>query len=136
MEPARSLESSVEAFAALSFGSRFGEGDLKGVCEGDGREVFDAKAGMLSSPLPAPPGENLDGTVPARARRVPGRLSGVGSWAKSGNPSVGDSGIFSRRGVELPLVGGPPQGFNGMLETPSWAWISLALYELFRLAHV
>jgi hypothetical protein len=47
--------------------------------------------------------------------------------AKSGKPSVGDSGMFSRRGVEFPLVGGPPQGFTGMPGTPSCAWISLAL---------
>jgi len=44
---------------------------------------------------------------------------------KSGNPSVGDSGIFSRRGVELPLVGGP-HTFTG---NPSCAWISRALFE-------
>ena len=73
--------------------------------------------GMLSSP--APPGENLEGTVPARARLFCGKLSGVGSWVKSGNPSVGDSGIFSRSGVELPLVGGPPHGFKGIPVTPS-----------------
>lgn len=136
MEPARSLDRRVEALAALSFGSIPGDGDLNGLCEGDGREVFDARAGMLSRPLPAPPGENLEGTVPARARRVPGKLSGVGSWAKSGNPSVGDSGMFSRRGVELPLVGGPPQGFSGNPETPSWAWISLALCAKTRFSQI
>lgn len=37
--------------------------------------------------------------------------------------------MFSRRGVELPLVGGPPQGFTGIPGTPSWAWISLARLE-------
>lgn len=42
---------------------------------------------------------------------------------------MGDSGIFSRSGVELPLVGGPPQGFSGIPGTPSWAWISRALLE-------
>lgn len=40
---------------------------------------------------------------------------------------MGDSGIFSRRGVEFPLVGGPPHGFRGRLVTPSCAWISRAL---------
>jgi hypothetical protein len=128
MEPARSLDSNVELFR-FSVGSRPGDGDLNGVCVGLGRDVLEARVGMLNSPLPAPPGENLDGTVPARARRVCGRLSGVGSWVKSGNPSVGDSGIFSRRGVELPLVGGPPHGFTGIPETPSWAWISRARLE-------
>lgn len=56
----------------------------------------------------APPGEKRDGTVPARALLIGGRLSGVGRCVvKSGKPSVvGDSGIVSRRGVELPLVGG------------------------------
>ena len=119
MEPARSLESSVDAFERSLGASRPGEGDLKGVCDGLGREVLEASAGMPSKALPAVLGENLDGNVPARARRVCGRLSGVGSWAKSGKPSVGDSGMFSRSGVEFPLVGGPPHGFNGNPGTPS-----------------
>lgn len=38
---------------------------------------------------------------------------------------MGDSGIFSRSGVEFPLVGGP-QTLTGK---PSWAWISRALFE-------
>ncbi|KAK3947157.1 hypothetical protein QBC32DRAFT_97895 [Pseudoneurospora amorphoporcata] len=75
-------------------------------------------------PLTPAPAGNLDGTVPARARRVWGKLSRVGNWVKSGKPLVGDSGMFSRRGVKLPLVGGPPHGFTGNPETPSWAWIS------------
>lgn len=37
--------------------------------------------------------------------------------------------MFSRRGVEFPLVGGPPQGFKGRPGMPSWAWISLARLE-------
>jgi len=109
-----------------------GEGDLNGVCDGEGREVLEAKAGIFSMPLTPAPAGNLDGTVPARARRVCGKLSGVGSWVKSGKPSVGDSGMFSRRGVELPLVGGPPQGFTGNPEMPSWAWISRARFEKSR----
>jgi len=91
-----------------------GEGVWKGLWEGVGLEVFATRVGILPRPLAAPPGENLEGTVPARALLVvdDGRLSGVGRCAKSGKPSVGDSGIFSRRGVELPLVGGP-QTFTG-----------------------
>lgn len=43
---------------------------------------------------------------------------------KSGKPSwLGDSGMFSRKGVEPPLVGGP----HGFGVKPSCAWISLAL---------
>ena len=38
--------------------------------------------------------------------------------------------MFSRSGVEFPLVGGPPQRFNGNPGTPSWAWISRALHVL------
>lgn len=124
-EPALSLERRVEAEPSAC--SMPGEGDLNGVCDGEGREVLEAKDGIFSMPLTPAPAGNLDGTVPARARRVWGKLSGVGSWAKSGKPSVGDSGMFSRRGVELPLVGGPPHGFTGNPEMPSWAWISRAL---------
>jgi len=121
MEPARSLESSVEGLVVFSNGSSPGDGALNGLWEGVGLDDLGARAGMLSKPLPTPPGENRDGTVPARARRVWGRLSGVGNCAKSGKPSVGDSGMFSRRGVEFPLVGGPPQRLAGRPGTPSWA---------------
>lgn len=88
---------------------RFGEGDLYGLAEGVGRDVlFATMEERGPRPLAAPPGEKREGTVPARARLVvEGRLSGVGMPVKSGKPSVGDSGIFSRRGVEFPLVGGP-----------------------------
>jgi hypothetical protein len=100
---------------------------LKGLGDGVGREDFAIKEGKPVNPG-APPGENRDGTVPARARLACGRLSGVGRCVKSGKPSVGDSGIFSRRGVEFPLVGGPgPQTLTG---TPSWAWISRALFHI------
>ena len=100
-----------------------GEGDLKGLGAGVGRDVFATRVGRGPKPLLTPPGEKRDGTVPARARLVDGRLSGVGRCEKSGKPSVGDSGMFSRRGVELPLVGGP-QTLTGR---PSWACISRAL---------
>jgi hypothetical protein len=127
MEPARSLDNRVELLEAESGGSSPGEGDLNGLCEGVGLDDLGASAGTLKRPLPTPPGENRDGTVPALARLVEGRLSGVDSWAKSGNPSVGDSGMFSRSGVEFPLVGGPPQGLAGNPGTPSCACISRAL---------
>ena len=56
-------------------------------------------------------GEKRDGSVPARARRVEVCVAETGSgmaWLKSGKLSpLGDSGMVSRRGVELPLVGGP-----------------------------
>jgi hypothetical protein len=102
---------------------------LNGLGDGVGREVFatsDGRGPRPLRPLGAPPGEKRDGTVPARARLVDGKLSGVGRCEKSGKPSVGDSGMFSRRGVELPLVGGP-QTLTGR---PSCAWISLALGRL------
>lgn len=102
-----------------------GEGALKGLGDGDGREVLATSVGRGAKPLLAPPGEKRDGTVPARARLVEGRFSGAGRCEKSGKPSVGDSGMFSRRGVELPLVGGP-QTLTGR---PSWACISRALLE-------
>lgn len=103
---------------------RAGEGDLYGLADGVAREDLEIKEGRELRPLTGPPGANRDGTVPARARRVCcGKLSGVGNCANSGNPSVGDSGIFSRRGVEFPLVGGP-QTLTGR---PSCACNSLVL---------
>lgn len=121
MEPARSLDKSMDDWEALVVSGRPGGGVLlNGVWEGVGLEDWAEGGGKLRRPFPRPPAGNREGTVPARARLVDGMLSGVGNWAKSGNPSVGDSGIFSRRGVELPLVGGPPHGlFTGRLETPS-----------------
>lgn len=100
-----------------------GDGDLNGLGTGVGRDVLATRAGRELNPLFTPPGENRDGTVPALALLVDGRLSGVGKCVKSGKPSVGDSGMFSRRGVEFPLVGGP-QTLTGR---PSCCWISRAL---------
>ena len=76
------------------------------------------------APFKGTTGENRDGTVPARVLLAGLCIVGSVAGMRSGNSSwLGDSGIFSRRGVEFPLVGGPQ-----MLEaTPSWAWISLAL---------
>lgn len=120
-DPARSRDRRAEGLLDGSVGgSSPGDGDLKGLCDGDGLDVLKAKDGRLNKPLAVgPPVDNLDGRVPARARRVEGRESWPGSCGNSGKPSVGDSGIFSRRGVEFPLVGGPPQGFTGRLATPS-----------------
>jgi hypothetical protein len=121
MEPARSLDSRAEdRCPSASF--KLGEGDLKGLWEGVGRDDWDTGAGMLSRPFPTGAAGKREGTVPALARRVEGIDSErLGTCVKSGNPSVGDSGMFSRRGVELPLVGGPPQGFTGTPGTPSCA---------------
>jgi hypothetical protein len=127
IEPARSRESKAEPLEVLSGVSSPGDGDLNGLCEGVGLDVFEARDGRLRRPLLIPPGENRDGTVPARARRTEGRPSTGPGCAKSGNPSVGDSGMFSRNGVELPLVGGPPHGLLGMPAIPSCACISRAL---------
>lgn len=68
-----------------------------------------------------PTGENLDGTVPALARRAGLlRLPSVGP-TRSGKPSCdGDSGIVSRSGVEFPLAGGPQM----LGDKPSLAWSS------------
>jgi hypothetical protein len=125
MDPARNRDNRAALLAVLwsPISPRDGEGALKGLGDGDGREVLATSVGRGAKPLLAPPGEKRDGTVPARARLVEGRFSGVGRCEKSGKPSVGDSGMFSRRGVELPLVGGP-QTLTGR---PSWACISRAL---------
>jgi hypothetical protein len=125
MDPARNRDNRAALLAALwsPISPMDGEGALKGLGDGDGREVLATSVGRGAKPLLAPPGEKRDGTVPARARLVEGWFSGVGRCEKSGKPSVGDSGMFSRRGVELPLVGGP-QTLTGR---PSWACISRAL---------
>jgi hypothetical protein len=63
------------------------------------------------SPAGVEEGEKREGRVPARARRVDvcvaDAVSGI-ACSKLGKLSpLGDSGIVSRKGVELPLVGGP-----------------------------
>ena len=86
---------------------------LNGLVDGVGRAVLGMREdeGMGKSPPVAVEAENLDGRVPARARRVDVCAADAGSgmdWLKSGKLSpLGDSGIVSRSGVELPLVGGP-----------------------------
>jgi hypothetical protein len=61
--------------------------DLKGLVDGVGLELLEAKVTGLFRPSAGPPGENLDGTVPARTRRAGlcSLLSDGGT--KSGNPS-------------------------------------------------
>ena len=108
------------------------EDDLKGLVEGVGLELFGGNDTGLLVPGVTPPGENLDGTVPARSRRAElcELLSGGGM--KSGNPSwLGDSGMVSRRGVEPPLAGGPHIGVS-----PSCAWISLALFTNISISYI
>lgn len=133
IEPARNLDKRAALFNDPSpISPKFGDGLLNGLGAGEGLEDFAISEGSGPSPprpLLNPPGENRDGTVPARARRVCGRLSGVGRCEKSGKPSVGDSGMFSRRGVDPPLVGGPHtlRLFTGR---PSCACISRCLCEV------
>lgn len=116
-EPARRRERSVVGFSAVvGVGSRPGEDDgcPYGLCDRDGLEVLKAEGGRPSNPFAGGgPVDRRDGSVPARARRVEGTESGFAPWGNSGKPSVGDSGMFSRRGVEFPLVGGPVQGLTG-----------------------
>lgn len=63
------------------------EPDRKGLVEGVGLELFGGNDTGLFVPGVTPPGENFDGTVPARTRRaeICELLSGGG--IKSGNPS-------------------------------------------------
>lgn len=120
MEPARSLDSRADDRDASELSVKPGEGVLNGLCEGVGREDCDERVvGTFNMLFPMGAAGNREGTVPALARLVEGRASEAGNCAKSGNPSVGDSGMFSLRGVELPLVGGPPHGFSGKPGTPS-----------------
>lgn len=94
--------------------------------DGVGREVFGSSDGCELGGLDALAGENLEGNVPARALLVEAWLTGgsVTGMLKSGKLSpFGDSGMVSRSGVELPLVGGP----HTWGARPSCAWISRAL---------
>lgn len=81
--------------------------DLKGLVDGVGREVLGRNDWAPLKPGGAA-GENLEGTVPARARRAGLCAVFSAGGIKSGKPSwLGDSGMVSRRGVEPPLAGGP-----------------------------
>jgi hypothetical protein len=117
MDPARSRDIALE-FDILPESIMDIEGGLNGLVEGVGLEVLDKKDCGTLTPLSVPTGEKREGTVPARARRTePDEVFSV--WGtRSGKPSwLGDSGIFSRRGVEFPLVGGPGPQMCG--ESPS-----------------
>jgi hypothetical protein len=103
------------------------EPDLKGLVEGAGRDAWGRREEPAMRPGGAAEGEKREGRVPARARRVDvcaaAFVSGM-ALLKSGKLSaLGDSGMVSRNGVELPLVGGPH--ICGV--RPSCAWISRAL---------
>ena len=81
--------------------------DLNGLVDGVGREVLGRNDWVLARPGGAA-GENLEGTVPARARRAGLCVEFSAGGIKSGKPSwLGDSGMVSRKGVEPPLAGGP-----------------------------
>lgn len=135
IDPARRRESNADfAAALLAFAEEKavesvgvpGLG-LKGLVDGVGRDDLGRSELTDMSPAGVDAGENRDGSVPARARRVEvwvaDAVSGI-AWLKSGKLSpLGDSGMVSRRGVELPLVGGPH--ICGV--SPSCAWISRAL---------
>lgn len=99
---------------------------MNGVVAGEGRLVLgiwlmDGGAGR------PPPGGNLDGSVPARARRI-GEGKSLDDWDGSGRPLEGLSWMVGSRSLNedglLVLEIGPqrPGGF-----TPSSCWISLAL---------
>jgi hypothetical protein len=121
IEPARRRESSADLAAAfvdpralkleLSVGVP-GPG-LKGLVEGVGRELLGSREVPDMRPGGAAEGEKREGRVPARARRPEAGAACVVSGMallKSGKLKfslLGDSGIVSRSGVELPLVGGP-----------------------------
>jgi hypothetical protein len=86
---------------------------LKGLVDGVGREFIGRREVPDMSPGGAADGEKREGSVPARARRpdvcAAEVVSGI-ALLKSGKLKfslLGDSGIVSRNGVELPLVGGP-----------------------------
>ena len=89
------------------------EPGLNGLVEGVGLEVLDMSTDCgFRAPRPAA-GENREGSVPAlvlpRVRGAAAVVAGSGiDCVSSGKPSaLGDSGIVSRSGVLLPLVGGP-----------------------------
>ena len=74
IDPARNLDNNAalpELFGGPLFDGSAGDpGGLKGLVEGVGLEVLDKRDACCTLiPLTVPTGENLDGTVPARARR-------------------------------------------------------------------
>lgn len=88
------------------------EPGLNGLVDGVGREVCGRREAVGFRPFSTPAAENLEGRVPALVLRVDAVCCAACSMPvaalKSGKLSpLGDSGMVSRRGVELPLVGGP-----------------------------
>ena len=92
IEPARKRDSSVDvlemagSFPSLAISWAAGIG-RNGLVDGVGRDVLFAKFRGRFTPARGFPGGNLDGTVPARARRVVGWVADSGGGTKSGKPS-------------------------------------------------
>ena len=123
MDPARSRERTAAAavvvvvVAAEDGVRRPSISGWKGLAVGVGRAERDSDGcGPAAGAAPLGDGAlaetNREGRVPARTRRgivtVVAEAGGSKTAGfKSGKPSVGDSGMFSRSGVEFPLVGGP-----------------------------
>lgn len=78
IEPARSLDKRFEDREDSAVSFKPGEGDWKGLWDGVGREDWELTAAILSKPFPKLPAGNREGTVPARARLVEGKLSWEG----------------------------------------------------------
>lgn len=111
MLPARSRDRRADVPAGAgallkAFSEAEVEAGLNGLVEGVGREVLDVSRATLGA-LFETVGDILEGKVPALPLRA-GLLMPVSvKGTRSGKPSAfGDSGI-SKRGVEVPLVGGP-----------------------------
>lgn len=125
MEPARNRDKRaalVELVASSLEGASAAKvvGGLKGLVDGVGREVLESRDCDPVAPLTEPTGENFEGTVPALAL-LEGLLKPASVVAtRSGKPSwVGDSGIFSHRGVEFPLAVGGPRCWARALPEPA-----------------
>jgi hypothetical protein len=123
-DPDRSLDFVSVMDGCKSFMSTAGGGvGLKGLGAGDGLLV-DGTPEMVGGVVERPPGENLDGTVPARARRNTGGWNSVAVMGvDSGKPlDWGDSGMMfsrSRRDEEADVLGIEPQRPGGATGMPS-----------------
>ena len=84
IEPALNLDSKADVELLESVPKK--EEDLKGLVEGVGLELLDWADGVLPRPGGAA-GENLEGTVPARGRRIEFWVVASEGGRKSGNPS-------------------------------------------------
>lgn len=125
-EPERSLDPDLVSALVVETCTEFiSGGALNGVVAGDGRLV-EGRFERIGGVEVRPPGENLDGTVPARARRYPEetRFNGASGTSLVSGVSIM---VFSRSrkdedGAEDVGMPHPPPGV-----TPSSAWISRAL---------